>query len=46
VEWPERLSLSLPDAWILDLSYAASGGRIATLQMPSKPADDESPYKT
>lgn len=46
VEWPERLSLSLPDAWILDLSYAASGGRIATFQMPSKPADDESPYKT
>ena len=46
VEWPERLSLSLPDAWILDLNYALSGGRGATLQMPSKPADDESPHNT
>ena len=46
VEWPERLSLSLPDAWILDLNYAQSGGRDATLQMPSKPADDESPHNT
>lgn len=45
VEWPERLSLSLPDAWLLDLNYALSGGRSSTLQMPSKPADDESPHK-
>ena len=46
VEWPERLSLSLPDAWLLDLNYAPRGGRIANLQMPSKPADDESPNNT
>ena len=34
VEWPERLSLSLPDAWLLDLNYAAASGRTVSLQPP------------
>ncbi len=35
VEWPERLSLSLPDAWLLDLNYAPGGGRTISLQCPN-----------
>ena len=31
VEWSERLSLSLPDAWRLQLSHRREGGRRATL---------------
>ena len=27
VEWPERLGLELPDAWRLELHYAAEGRR-------------------
>ena len=34
VEWPERLSLSLPDAWHLKLNYASGGGRTVSLQSP------------
>ena len=32
VEWPERLSLALPDAWTLTLAHHSSGGRRATLR--------------
>ena len=35
VEWPERLSLSLPDAWLLDLNYAAASGRTVSLKSPT-----------
>ena len=41
VEWPERLSLKLTDAWNLSLEHLPSDqGRIATLQTPmqSRPA--------
>lgn len=31
VEWSERLSLDLPDAWRLKLSHRSKGGRLATL---------------
>ena len=31
VEWSERLSLNLPDAWRLKLSHHKDGGRLATL---------------
>ena len=31
VEWSERLSLNLPDAWRLKLSHRKDGGRQATL---------------
>ncbi len=31
VEWPERLSLQLPDAWKLTLAHQSDGGRCATL---------------
>ncbi|WP_066910294.1 tRNA (adenosine(37)-N6)-threonylcarbamoyltransferase complex ATPase subunit type 1 TsaE [Synechococcus sp. MIT S9504] len=31
VEWSERLSLDLPDAWRLKLSHRSEGGRLATL---------------
>ncbi len=34
VEWPERLSLALPDAWRFDLHYAPGGGRTISLQSP------------
>lgn len=35
VEWPERLSLSLPDAWRITLRYQSDGeGRLATIQAP------------
>ena len=40
VEWPERLSLSLPDAWLLDLNYAVASGRTVSLQPPNvRPAN-------
>ncbi|QNI86833.1 tRNA (adenosine(37)-N6)-threonylcarbamoyltransferase complex ATPase subunit type 1 TsaE [Synechococcus sp. ROS8604] len=35
VEWPERLSLSLPDAWLLELNYAPERGRIFSLYPPT-----------
>jgi len=31
VEWAERLSLMLPEAWRLKLSHQSDGGRLATL---------------
>lgn len=35
VEWPERLSLALPDAWRLTLRYQSDGeGRLATIHPP------------
>ncbi|MDG2328769.1 MAG: tRNA (adenosine(37)-N6)-threonylcarbamoyltransferase complex ATPase subunit type 1 TsaE, partial [Synechococcus sp. cluster2_bin.44] len=34
VEWPERLSLSLPEAWLLQLSHTNDGCRSAQLTPP------------
>ena len=34
VEWPERLSLDLPEAWQLELSHNKNGGRRAQLTPP------------
>jgi len=34
VEWPERLSLSLPEAWLLQLSHTNNGCRSAQLTPP------------
>ena len=34
VEWPERLSLQLPEAWQLELSHTNHGGRLAQLTPP------------
>ena len=34
VEWPERLSLDLPEAWQLQLSHSNDGGRRAQLTPP------------
>jgi tRNA threonylcarbamoyladenosine biosynthesis protein TsaE len=34
VEWPERLSLDLPEAWQLELSHDKDGGRRAQLTPP------------
>jgi tRNA threonylcarbamoyladenosine biosynthesis protein TsaE len=34
VEWPERLSLELPEAWQLQLSHNNDGGRCAQLTPP------------
>jgi len=39
VEWPERLSLELPEAWILKLEYTAGGGRTAQLIKPVNRVD-------
>ena len=36
VEWPERLSLALPEAWQLELSHTNDGGRRAQLTPPKK----------
>ncbi len=36
IEWPERLDLSLPEAWRLTLSYRNEGGRTAQLMEPEK----------
>ena len=36
VEWPERLSLYLQDAWRLTLQYSSDGeGRLATIHAPN-----------
>lgn len=40
VEWPERLSLSLPEAWSLVLEPLASGGRQAQLIPPKETTSD------
>ena len=34
VEWPERLSLALPEAWTLELAHRQEGGREAVLTGP------------
>ena len=34
VEWPERLSLELPEAWQLQLSHSNDEGRYAQLTLP------------
>ncbi len=34
VEWPERLSISLPQAWRVNLKYRNSGDRLAQLIKP------------
>ena len=39
VEWSERLSLDLPDAWRLKLSHWSEGGRLATLNRCDQSAD-------
>ncbi|QNI52730.1 tRNA threonylcarbamoyladenosine biosynthesis protein TsaE [Synechococcus sp. BIOS-E4-1] len=39
VEWSERLSLDLPDAWRLKLSHRSEGGRLATLNKCDPSAD-------
>ena len=38
VEWPERLSLALPEAWNLQLNYCDDGGRTAQIHPPQNPA--------
>lgn len=35
VKWPDRLNLSLPEAWLLSLNDAPGGGRSATLRPPT-----------
>ena len=39
VEWPERLSLELPDAWRLQLQHLPMGGRRAQLKTPLQSAN-------
>ena len=34
IEWPERLGVSLPEAWKLSLQYEMQGGRLAHLSPP------------
>ncbi|QNI66274.1 tRNA threonylcarbamoyladenosine biosynthesis protein TsaE [Synechococcus sp. BMK-MC-1] len=38
VEWPERLSLALPEAWSLQLTHRPEGGRLAVLRGPNLPS--------
>ena len=38
VEWPERLGLTLPEAWCLHLSHLDSGGRQVQLMAPRNTA--------
>ncbi len=42
VEWPERLSLELPEAWIMKLNYRRKGGRLAQLIPPQAQARNAS----
>ena len=39
VEWPERLSLQLPEAWRLKLGYTTDNGRKAQLIKPTTHSD-------
>ena len=39
VEWPERLSLVLADAWRLELNHRQEGGRLARLREPTIQAE-------
>ena len=34
IEWPERLSLNLTDAWEIKLDYLTTGGRTITVRAP------------
>ncbi len=36
VEWPERLSISLPEAWRVNLQYGKAGDRLAQLIEPQE----------
>ena len=38
IEWPERLSTNLPEAWLLQLNHHKDGGRIAHLNAPNENA--------
>ena len=40
VEWAERLSLRLPEAWRMQLSHRIEGGRLATLRRNDQPITD------
>ena len=40
VEWAERLSLRLPEAWRMQLSHRTEGGRLATLRRNDHPIAD------
>ena len=40
VEWSERLSLALPEAWRLKLSHRSEGSRLATLNRNDQSAAD------
>ncbi len=42
VEWPERLSIQLPDAWKIHLQHHDDGGRLAQLFPPSIPDKNSS----
>lgn len=46
VEWPERLSLALPEAWRLELSQAPNEGRLAVLHGPETAKADEADHAT
>ena len=35
IEWSERLAISIPEAWRLNLTYQSKKGRIAQLTIPS-----------
>ena len=41
VEWAERLSLTLPEAWRLKLSHQSDGGRRATLKRNGESTTDQ-----
>ena len=36
IEWPEKLSINLPEAWILEMLYTKDNQRIAQLSLPRK----------
>jgi len=38
VEWSERLSLALPEAWRVKLTHRSEGGRLATLNKSDQSA--------
>ncbi len=46
VEWPERLSIEIPDAWRVKLRYHQEKGRIVQLSVPSKEAINNSTSDT
>lgn len=46
VEWPERLSLVLADAWRLELNHRQEGGRLAQLRDPTIQPDPQTEADT